>query len=382
VRGHLETKADDTVIRSVEMVLTGGPQDLAEGRPFLLVCERVFAPNADGSFEVTGVFRGDYTLAIRLAGRSDWYADPLPPVSVDSQSDPSFVTVPLRKSSEVRGRVVDARTGRGIGDVSLVILGRQGSRYYRSVSSDADGKYRFYAPPGSMTISISSREAPLGYQLPGRPPVSFSVAENQPQVTVPDMKLEPAAQVEILVVDADGKPQPGAEIYRVAPLAMGVRAPESLRADDRGRALLRGLDPKDTLPLRVRTNEAVSDGMDVVDLGRQVGPVRVTVAKENAFSLTGIVCDDRGRPVPRATLALEWHRATVHAYSYTLFATYASDEDGRFSLPALWPGDSYRLLISAKGYNATKTGLIPGAAGKTHDFGSIVLRAIEGAGVP
>ena len=64
----------------------------------------------------------------------------------------------------------------------------------------------------------------------------------------------------------------------------------------------------------------------MIDPGKAAGPVRVTVAKERAFSLTGVARDDRGPPVPRATLTLEWHfdrvtRSVVVLDTYTPIRT-------------------------------------------------------------
>jgi hypothetical protein len=136
------------------------------------------------------------------------------------------------------------------------------------------------------------------------------------------------------------------------------------------------------LSTSVRTSEAVSDGEIPIRPGKEVGPVRVTVAKEHAFSLTGVVQDDRGRPVPGATLTLERHcdrvtrRGGTHRHS--VLDTHTPDADGRSLVSALWPGDNYRLRISAKGYRVAETSLVPGVAGRTHDFGSITLPAVEG----
>ena len=136
------------------------------------------------------------------------------------------------------------------------------------------------------------------------------------------------------------------------------------------------------MSVSVRTSEAVSDGAVVIDPGKEAGPVRVTVAKEHAFSLTGVVQDDRGRPVPGATLTLERHCDRVTRRSVGVLDTYMPDADGRFLVSALWPGDSYRLRISAKGYRVAETSLVPGVAGRTHDFGSITLAPVEGIPVP
>jgi hypothetical protein len=380
LRGRLETAADQGVVSSVRIRLRREALEAANETSFLLDDEKDVTPHADGSFAVDGIFCGDYSLDVNLAGRYDWYADPLPRVAVGRQPDPPAVTVHLRKAAQVRGRVVDARTGHGIAAVSGAVFDQQEKRYVGTVKTNSDGSFVCYAPPGKMTISI--HKAPRRYELLGGTRAEFSVGENQPTVTVPDIELEPGAQVEILVVDRDGKPQPQAKIYNDAGSASGFRPPLVLRADARGRSLIEGLDPEDTLSVSVRTSEAVSDGAVVIDPGKEAGPVRVTVAKEHAFSLTGVVQDDRGRPVPGATLTLEWHfdRVTRRggAHLLSVLDTYTPDADGRFLVSALWPGDRYRLRISAKGYRVAETSLVPGLAGRTHDFGSLRLAPVEG----
>src|SRR5205823_10245887 len=102
-----------------------------------------------------------------------------------------------------------------------------------------------------------------GYLAPSGQPMPQ--AEAREDVELPDVKLEPAAALTGVIVDAAGKPVAGAKacvlLEQRHPAFDSSVVPTS---DAQGRFTMTGLDPTDTVPLRARTDRAVTDGAVVV----------------------------------------------------------------------------------------------------------------------
>jgi len=228
-------------------------------------------------------------------------------------------------------------------------------------------------------------QAPKGFlAVEGNARVEVTVGQANEPVSAPDIKLSPAASIDIQVVDEQGRPIRDAEIHTVTPHgAGGLSGHQIFSADQDGRAKLEGVDPEDTLPIRVRTKDGASHAAVVVEPREVKQPVQIAASARHAFRPSGTVLDGSGRVIPNAVVALQWHCSlTSRKSSYSglgiSLATYHADAEGNFDIGPFWPGDQYQLTISADGHESRQTSSVSGVAGKTHDFGSIVLRGVQG----
>ena len=56
-----------------------------------------------------------------------------------------------------------------------------------------------------------------------------------------------------------------------------------------------------------------------------------------------------------------------------MFEEYKTDTGGKFASTALWPGDRYKVTVTADGYGKAESPEIVGQAGEVYDFGAIRL---------
>ena len=121
--------------------------------------------------------------------------------------------------------------------------------------------------------------------------------------------LQRRATLRGVVVDDQGRPLPGAAVSGIAmsldrrtgtPKAQEVSA----QANERGEFTIARIDPREPMRLRV-TAKQNSKIVTVAKPGSE--GVRVVIAPNERFTISGRVADGEGKPVAEALLAI-WHR--------------------------------------------------------------------------
>jgi hypothetical protein len=327
---------------------------------------------------ITDVIPGRYTALVNSDFKSAYIAqEPAEFVVESGQTREVLISVSL--AAEVRGRVIDEKTKNGVAGAGVWISkpDPRGRLSIAWTTTDADGKYRAFVPPGDLGVSAGgSWMAPLsGYQLPPEKAVlPTAVVAAGAMHTFPDLVLAPDIPLEGMVVDASGKPQPWVTIYA----AHNGFEPDMPVSDANGHFSIRGLGPKDETALRARTAAASTNGALAVDLSQQKAPVKLVVSEANAFRVRGNVADSEGKPLAQATAKIEWrYRGVGRSARFGLGGpaqTMTMNAAGQFESIALWPGDDYRLQIECPGYGKMETALVHGVAGSVHDFGMLKLQ--------
>lgn len=307
------------------------------------------------------------------------------PIEIDVPADGvGEVTIKMAPAAEVRGRVIDAKTQKGIPGVRVNITKPhdQGHRQiFAWTNTGADGRFLAYVTPGNLAISLRHVSGTVvdGYPPPpeNQQPITADVAASESH-TFADLALVPAVPIDGIVVDDSGKALPWITI-QTAHIHQRIDGPVS---DRNGRFRLLDLGPDEVTALRARTASGTTDGAIHVDVEKQKGPVKLVVSDANAFRLRGRVSDPDGKPIVDATARIEWRyqgvgrssRWGIGGFGGRLF----TDPDGRFESIALWPGDEYRVQVEAPGYGKVESDLVKGVAGQSHDFGSLKLPRTAG----
>jgi protocatechuate 3,4-dioxygenase beta subunit len=274
------------------------------------------------------------------------------------------VPVVLRPPEEIAGRVVRANGGQPVAG-ALVWSGARPSS--RPVHTGADGRFRLSVPAGTA-IELGAAAAgflPLQQGVPrraGRPPAVLT------------LQLRPAAALSGLIVDARGRPVPGAWV-----LALPSNRQAWSRAD--GRFRLTRLLPRGAYELTVRkegfprTTAAARTGA----AGREVPPLRIVLGEGQR--IRGKVLDREGRPVVAAELTLTPDSAEYGGAGERLRSVTSADAQGAFELRHLSPG-RFELRVLARGFApARRTAIEVGAGPEAVEIGVITLEpgaAIEG----
>ena len=219
----------------------------------------------------------------------------------------------LHAAGKIAGRLVDARGE----PVSNVLVRAQSSTAEHSSITDARGEFMLHDVLGETTVTAN----PAGYEAP-----HCRVTVDAGETARCDLRIgSPLFTLPVRVVDEFGLALEGAEVtatFQVnAPTGTKVqRSVTRLSADD-GTASLSEL-PAPPYKLDV----ALNDYVGVHDLAVTSAERELRVVLRRAATLSGIVLDALGRPVPSALVTSEGAE------------TAESGSDGSFTLLGVVPG--------------------------------------------
>jgi RNA polymerase sigma factor (sigma-70 family) len=288
---------------------------------------------------------------------------------------------PQQATEVVRGRVVDRDTGAGVAGVELwVMQALEGGAVSLSarVVTDAEGRYTARVRPGKVTVQVMG--SPHSHLRPSEMLPVTGVSGDTEYETI---RLRRSAAVEGTVVDDRGRAVPGASVWTIQPRGMMLPSDTAWAGDREGRFTVRGVPREDTVPLRARTDDAVTATPALVVPDEVTAPVRLVVSPKHAFRVRGTVADGSGRPVPGAVVDIEWgfrfaSRQQDAEGSASRLEQHVTGADGRFASKALWPGDQYRVRVTAPGFDTSETPWVAGEPGGVHDFARIALARAQG----
>lgn len=187
-----------------------------------------------------------------------------------------------------------------------------------------DGSFvlRRLVPENSYVIEVEGREV----VTPRNP---FVADSSSPPVTV---EVKPAATVAGTVRTAGGAPARGAAVFAAG---LGV---VTTRADADGHYELSGVNERQLLSARALDGSAVSTSVQLrVAAGQRQDGVDLVLTR--AATISGVVVDDRGRPVEGAEVNAGGPSGTVD------LAMAVTTESGRFELGPLGGGVEYKIIV-------------------------------------
>ena len=255
-----------------------------------------------------------------------------------------------------------------------------------SPPTKADGTFTLLARPGKANVYLW--QLPDEYDGPNYDRQSKMI-DIKDEITLEPIRVQRTGVLEGVAVDRSGNPVAGAEIRHVD-TEYGVSSQAVARSDAAGRFAIKGIVPKKTYIVRVRTDRAAAEPVNVV-LADLKGPLRVTVSEKLAFTLRGTVTGQSGKPAPQAQVGLVAHWQWGSSGTSFRIDQRKTDEQGRFEFGGLWPGDNYQICIRAKDCVPFGSAQVKATPGGTHDFGPIALasaigvvagRVLDSAGQP
>jgi protocatechuate 3,4-dioxygenase beta subunit len=158
--------------------------------------------------------------------------------------------LPKPPSARLEGRVVHALTGEPLRKVKLTLqpYGNPGAGFQTAVASDEEGRFAFdELEPGNYLLRAARMgflPAPYGARRPGSPGTGIALAEGQTLRGI-EFRLTPQAVVSGRILDEDGDPVEGAQVFALLWTFRQNRrelAPvSSAAANDKGEYRLTGL---------------------------------------------------------------------------------------------------------------------------------------------
>ncbi|MBI3117722.1 MAG: carboxypeptidase regulatory-like domain-containing protein, partial [Candidatus Hydrogenedentes bacterium] len=239
----------------------------------------------------------------------------------------------------ISGHVQDSDTSEGIEGVAVGLASRaeldQGRAPWRSVQTDASGKYEFNGlGPGVFAVRVVSARGFARGALPaqseavltedGAPPTNFLLRRG---ITVSGR-----------VLDASNQPVPGARVD--AAVREGLKPRNTTDTGPEGEFELYGFDAGNVVLLQAYTETALSAPAGPFELA---GPLELTVQLDAPLSVSGAVVDGAGRPLANLVVTAR----PLPEYWLVTQNRAATDGAGAFTLGELWPG-RYAFAIADK----------------------------------
>ncbi|NMO15313.1 carboxypeptidase regulatory-like domain-containing protein [Pyxidicoccus fallax] len=197
---------------------------------------------------------------------------------------------------------------------------------YHHEESDETGRFRLKVPaPGRYRVTTSAVNR-----------IPLEVAVDAPATGI-HLRLREGATVEGTVEDARGEPLP--EVDLVLRLGPGTGAsPQETASDEKGRFTLDRLPPgTHTLEATLRIGGAEHRASRTVEVSGP-GVVSVTLRMDTGQSVSGLVVDEQGRPVPDAEVEAYAHFDEEDEHPGGSPATARTGPDGRFTVHHLVEG--------------------------------------------
>lgn len=318
--------------------LRRGLFELQDGRLALATAKA----ESDGRFLVRDLPPGRYLLRVHAPGHATAFKAGVW-VSVDERS--SAVRVVLDPGAGLSGQVLD-EAGGPLGAARVIAVAIPGAKVARldrmEARTGSDGRYRLDTlVPGVRYFVEAWAEghAPVGHWI-----------QTGEGVEARDFTLPRSGAVEGEVRDADdGTPVAGAQVTLVAGPSFTRLAPVATVTDDHGRFALRHVLPGPVLLLSLQAPGYVpEDGIDTKGLAGLVVRPDETLWIERTLRrggvLAGRVVDERGRPVPYATVALADPRRRLEGEQVAL-----GDAQGQYRIEGVRAA-TYEVHASAPGY--------------------------------
>lgn len=257
----------------------------------------------------------------------------------------------LPKPIWVTGKVIDLETGEPVVGAFFTVYRPDRpegeSRILSRCVSSENGTFRVPVLPGKNRMT--SMRGLYGYRQSGNgafrgvKDLDFDVAENgQPEEIV--YKLSPGLIITGTVLDSDQKPVNGVLVHaqqKQPYLSVGART------DEQGRFRLAGLFPNNSTDIAVSTQFASE--FKTIEAAKEDVEIRqedLQITLHEGIRLTGRVIKN-GKPV--AGLKIELDRNVVgQKVSSAVFPSATTDQDGRYEIGGLNPGDMYNLRLLTK----------------------------------
>ncbi len=355
-----------------------GPPGKSSSGPVSLRYNEVTEAGEEGSFRFDGLPPGRYSVSAAAEDDAPFVARPVEDVEVGPDAALG-IEILVQRLVTISGRVVDARTSKGVEGVGVACyridnLYRQNMR---SARTDAEGRYRVLAQSGR--VYIEPQGLPRTYLVSND--ADCPNLEVKADRAWPDLKLSPATELHGRVVDASGHPAAGAEVFLLAADRPGAsRRREPIRTGPDGAFHFDQLDPDDKLSLWARAGDATTDGTVVVRPVEVKGQLTLAVDPKHAVRIRGLATDSNGRRIAGARVTLWWDRPYASEKNQrkgmsvgSVLETYTTGDNGWFVFRGLWPELMYNVVIEARGHNKAEAPQIVGKAGEAHDVGKIVL---------
>jgi len=319
--------------------------------------------DAQGRFEVVGITPGPYRLVVR---HKDHAPTVVSGVYVEATAD-SRGDVVMDRPVPLIGRLVGPEPeSKVVGSVTVTEI--DGKRTPISLfdvlraDTDADGRFRLDAlGPGDHVLEVTAS----GYTSRR---VEVSVRAGA-RADAGDIALEVGLAIRGKVKEKGGAPIADARIEAIPsarPMPLRATSPRDARSEADGSFAVAGLDPG---PYRLRV---LAPGFAEVERRAEAGAERVEVLLSPGATITGVVVDEKDRPVEAFRVGARTAPREGRGIHRSSGTEATAHPDGRFSLEDLDEG-TYVVEVSAPEHAGATASDVKVTPGTSTDVGRIRL---------
>ena len=307
-----------------------------EARPDSSAQARFGTTDETGSYTITKLGPGPYSLIVMDPHKiaTNWLQEPQS-ISVQAGINQSNINISMIHGGLISGKVTDKVTGKPVPNIMVFAPGH-GTVYGTGDRTNAGGLYSFHILPGANDLHLTIPF--IGRSL--STPQHFDIAEGETK-TIDfqiDTPILPAA-VQGTVLNSLGKPIPGAEVDAIDQ----QRGIITLKTDSSGRFTFDSPGLMPNVPILARAGDLATSEAYAYR-GQKAITLRLTPG--TLCSLTGLVTDKNGAPVPNAPVRLSLKLGDT---GYPLEQT-VTDTNGRYTFPHAYGNATYMLVTDPLGF--------------------------------
>jgi Carboxypeptidase regulatory-like domain len=308
--------------------------------------------NEAGRFQFDSISAGTYACSYH--GKKDFYYAPISQAlaRIEVESGNTDVILQVGKFEEqvvLRGTVRDALTGQALPSAEITVMRDMGALNsgIAFLDVEANGSFEFQG--------LDSGKYALSLTAPGYAPSSTEMIEYETGEYSFELSLHPARDLALTVLDPEGNPAPGIQVYAINPegkslmmaLGGGGRSSRAV-TDDHGQVILSGL-PATLITVQVAFRFPQPLLSTEYDL-RSVGPHRLQIQMELMPPLDPVQVLAVFMPPEGADLA-----SLVNQADRPLVLTLYNAADQPVSRMELWyDGSGWKQLATHMDFGARK----------------------------
>ena len=335
--------------------------------------------------QIKNVAPGSYSLSFFNLKRTSYFLENKTEILINP-GQVTHIDIDYSMAAPIRGRLVDAKTGKGIPGLFLAfqtIKDNEDNPIKQEViSSDSDGKFQCNVKGGTryMGFFLNHLHDSDNYQI--KSPQDLISELNLPikpiageELFLPDIVLAPSAKIQGSI--RNPHPKQAEDVLQVYCPVLPSRNHDfmaNVRVSESQFEIL-GIPPTGSLKIRVRQGELVNLPTFLSSEQWSQNP-EIELKKDNGIHLSGSIQNEQGAPIKNAKVNLYWFfpvkSTSGSVFSQRLLEEVNTAEDGSFHFSGYWSGEKYYIGVEAPGYLPAmdiKNTKLSGPPGTTLDFG-------------
>jgi hypothetical protein len=334
---------------------------------------------ADGTYIISGIWPGSYTVSIyslpKAGAPPDWVSPVPVKVTATIPAPGAAADLVLTSGEIVTGTVLDSDTKKTLANVGVAFRESSVGRNTRdeAAKTDADGKFKVRLWIGKSEVHIYS--VPDGYACEPNASLTTVTTTVADQTVAMDALLLKRAPVVIgTAVDDSGKPVPNVvlETEKLQHNGIFVTIPPATTGDN-GDFSIRRMVPGEFWIDAGASWDVVSPKSFTVPIA---SPIKLVLKKNVTADIRGTVVDTANLPVAGVDVAFDVDHHTSTGDYTTNQVDVTTEADGTYTLPDA-PVDSnrvHRINVAKDGYVLISGGNVSSSNGKVIVSPIVIVR--------